>query len=121
MVSCLHLDVSECVTLEQTIFETSRQPWDYTINVLNACSYPSNPYRDFLHTPKVERIRQVEEDEDEEGEEDEEDEEDEGPSLIYCPKCKGPATWTEKQTRSADEATTQFCRCKKCHHTWRIN
>jgi DNA-directed RNA polymerase subunit M len=27
--------------------------------------------------------------------------------------------WWMLQTRSADEATTQFFRCTKCKHTWR--
>lgn len=37
-----------------------------------------------------------------------------------CPKCgHGQAVWWMLQTRSADEATTQFYRCVKCNHTWR--
>lgn len=39
---------------------------------------------------------------------------------IDCPKCgNNVAFWWMLQTRSADEATTQFYRCKKCNHTWR--
>jgi DNA-directed RNA polymerase subunit M len=39
---------------------------------------------------------------------------------IECPKCKNNlAVWWMLQTRSADEATTQFYRCTKCNHTWR--
>ena len=40
-------------------------------------------------------------------------------SLIKCFRCGGPVEWYEKQTRSADEAITQFCTCKKCGHKWR--
>jgi len=39
---------------------------------------------------------------------------------IECPKCNNNlAVWWMLQTRSADEATTQFYRCTKCNHTWR--
>lgn len=39
---------------------------------------------------------------------------------IECPQCKNDtAFWWMLQTRSADEATTQFFRCTKCSHTWR--
>ena len=43
------------------------------------------------------------------------------PTLsIDCPKCNNNlAVWWMLQTRSADEATTQFYRCTKCSHTWR--
>jgi DNA-directed RNA polymerase subunit M len=39
---------------------------------------------------------------------------------IDCPKCaNNSAFWWMLQTRSADEATTQFYRCTQCNHTWR--
>lgn len=39
---------------------------------------------------------------------------------IECPECKNDtAFWWMLQTRSADEATTQFYRCTKCNYTWR--
>ncbi len=39
---------------------------------------------------------------------------------IDCGKCgHNKAVWWMLQTRSADEATTQFYRCIKCGHTWR--
>jgi transcription factor S len=41
-------------------------------------------------------------------------------TAIDCPKCGNKdAFWWMLQTRSADEATTQFYRCTKCGHTWR--
>jgi len=41
-------------------------------------------------------------------------------TAIECPQCKNDtAFWWMLQTRSADEATTQFFRCTKCSHTWR--
>lgn len=41
-------------------------------------------------------------------------------TTIECPKCKNStAYWWMLQTRSADEATTQFYRCTECKHTWR--
>jgi DNA-directed RNA polymerase subunit M len=51
-------------------------------------------------------------------------EDDDKPDLptinIPCPQCNNnTAVWWMLQTRSADEATTQFFRCTKCNHTWR--
>jgi DNA-directed RNA polymerase subunit M len=41
-------------------------------------------------------------------------------TSIECPKCgNNTAFWWMLQTRSADEATTQFYRCTICSHTWR--
>lgn len=39
---------------------------------------------------------------------------------VICPKCgsKGAYFW-QMQTRSADEPTTIFYKCKKCGHVWR--
>ncbi|HLC57407.1 MAG TPA: transcription factor S [Candidatus Nanoarchaeia archaeon] len=39
-----------------------------------------------------------------------------------CPICRHPKAfyWTA-QTRSADEAETQFFKCCKCSHQWRQN
>lgn len=40
--------------------------------------------------------------------------------TIECPRCKNTtAYWWMLQTRSADEAPTQFFRCTKCNYTWR--
>jgi DNA-directed RNA polymerase subunit M len=37
-----------------------------------------------------------------------------------CPKCNhNKAYYWLAQTRSADEAETQFFRCVKCSHQWR--
>mmetsp|Transcript_6239 Transcript_6239/g.9064 ORF Transcript_6239/g.9064 Transcript_6239/m.9064 type:complete len:107 (-) Transcript_6239:136-456(-) len=41
-------------------------------------------------------------------------------SNIDCAKCHhSEAYFTEFQTRSADEPTTQFFKCKNCGNTWR--
>jgi transcription factor S len=41
-------------------------------------------------------------------------------TAVDCPKCgNNNAFWWMLQTRSADEAATQFYRCTKCGHTWR--
>ncbi|MBI4257765.1 MAG: transcription factor S [Thaumarchaeota archaeon] len=40
--------------------------------------------------------------------------------AIECSKCQNnEAYWWLVQTRSGDEATTQFYRCTKCEFTWR--
>lgn len=36
-------------------------------------------------------------------------------SLFPCPKCKGPSTFEEKQTRGLDEATDFYCICSLCN------
>lgn len=41
-------------------------------------------------------------------------------TTIQCAKCGNmTAFWWMLQTRSADEATTQFYRCTLCSYTWR--
>ena len=41
-------------------------------------------------------------------------------TTIQCTKCGNmTAFWWMLQTRSADEATTQFYRCTECSYTWR--
>lgn len=41
-------------------------------------------------------------------------------TTIECAKCGNmTAYWWMLQTRSADEATTQFYRCTECNYTWR--
>lgn len=42
-------------------------------------------------------------------------------TATECPKCKNKeAFWWLLQTRGGDEPTTQFYRCTKCSHTWRM-
>jgi DNA-directed RNA polymerase subunit M len=41
--------------------------------------------------------------------------------AMECPKCRNKeAFWWLLQTRGGDEPTTQFYRCVKCGHTWRV-
>lgn len=41
-------------------------------------------------------------------------------TLFPCPVCKvRDCTWSQKQTRSADEPMTVFCTCNKCGHMWK--
>lgn len=41
-------------------------------------------------------------------------------TQVECPKCgNGHAYYWLIQTRSSDEAETQFFRCAKCDHQWR--
>ncbi|MCS7116768.1 MAG: transcription factor S [Nitrososphaerota archaeon] len=41
-------------------------------------------------------------------------------TTAECPECKNTtAYWWMLQTRSADEAPTQFFRCTRCGYTWR--
>ena len=38
-----------------------------------------------------------------------------------CPKCHNNLAYIwQVQTRSGDEGSTQFYRCTKCSHTWRL-
>lgn len=42
-------------------------------------------------------------------------------TKINCPKCENNLAYTwQVQTRSADEGATQFFRCTKCNHTFRL-
>ena len=45
---------------------------------------------------------------------------DDDDAMIRCKKCGGRAEWTQRQTRSADEAMTVFATCTKCRRTWRF-
>ena len=41
---------------------------------------------------------------------------------IICPNCSHTEAFYDiRQTRAADEPETQFYRCCKCNHQWRIN
>lgn len=38
-----------------------------------------------------------------------------------CPKCHNDLAYVwQVQTRAGDEGSTQFFRCTKCSHTWRL-
>ncbi|MQY62374.1 transcription factor S [archaeon] len=42
-------------------------------------------------------------------------------TKIKCPKCENTLAYTwQVQTRSGDEGATQFFRCTKCSHTFRL-
>jgi DNA-directed RNA polymerase subunit M len=42
-------------------------------------------------------------------------------TKIKCPKCGHNLAYTwQVQTRSGDEGATQFFRCTKCNHTFRL-
>ena len=42
-------------------------------------------------------------------------------TKIKCPKCEHNLAYTwQVQTRSGDEGATQFFRCTKCKHTFRL-
>jgi transcription elongation factor S-II len=43
-------------------------------------------------------------------------------SSIECPKChKKSVTYTQAQTRSADEPMTNFCECQNCSYRWKFS
>ena len=42
-------------------------------------------------------------------------------TKIKCPKCENKLAYTwQVQTRAGDEGATQFFRCTKCSHTFRL-
>ena len=42
-------------------------------------------------------------------------------AFLVCSKCKATTVSVEqKQTRSADEGMTVFCRCMACGHKWKM-
>lgn len=51
-----------------------------------------------------------------------EEKEDEAEGLFTCGKCKTKkTTYTQKQTRSADEPMTTFVLCKNCGNRWKFS
>ena len=41
--------------------------------------------------------------------------------FLICHKCKSKdIDWTQRQTRSADEAMTVFCECRQCGNRWKM-
>jgi DNA-directed RNA polymerase subunit M/transcription elongation factor TFIIS len=47
--------------------------------------------------------------------------EDRPDGILQCRKCKSwKTTYSERQTRSADEPTTKFCACFACGNRWRF-
>ena len=45
----------------------------------------------------------------------------EAPSMLQCRQCKSyTVTYTEVQTRSADEPMTVFCSCSTCGKRWKM-
>jgi len=43
-----------------------------------------------------------------------------GTDMFPCGKCKSRnCSYTQRQTRSADEPMTIFLRCLECNHRWR--
>jgi transcription elongation factor S-II len=43
-----------------------------------------------------------------------------GSAMFQCPRCRARACeYTQLQTRSADEAMTNFCRCLRCGARWK--
>ena len=43
-----------------------------------------------------------------------------GSNLFECPKCnQRNCTYIQLQTRSGDEAMTNFCQCLHCNNRWR--
>ena len=42
-------------------------------------------------------------------------------TTLKCRRCgSSEVGWEQKQTRSADEASTVFCTCNKCKNRWRM-
>ena len=40
-------------------------------------------------------------------------------TTLKCRRCgSAEVSWEQKQTRSADEASTVFCTCNKCNNRW---
>jgi DNA-directed RNA polymerase subunit M/transcription elongation factor TFIIS len=40
-------------------------------------------------------------------------------TTLRCRRCgSSEVSWEQKQTRSADEASTVFCTCNKCNNRW---
>lgn len=40
-------------------------------------------------------------------------------TALKCRRCgSSEVSWDQKQTRSADEASTVFCTCNKCNNRW---